>query len=59
MWISVAAQARCGDHIRFRGEQVMFLCKGCKQAARGFRFDFAAKCCAAGLECNLMCRVSH
>jgi len=47
MRIPVASKTRRGNHIVFRRQQIVLLCKGGKQAACGFRFDFAAKCRAA------------
>jgi hypothetical protein len=41
--IPVASKAQCGDHFRFRRQQFVPSSKGNEQAARGFRFDFAAK----------------
>jgi hypothetical protein len=35
----------------------MFLGEGCEQAARRFRFDFAAERCAACFQSNRVCRI--
>ena len=56
---AVAPHVRSRDRGRLRGEYLMFFREGCEQAARGLRFDLAAKRRLACFHGNGVYRVSE